>query len=453
MTKIFTSIGILLLSVHLNAQTNPAITSWLRNTSSITGRHYVSGSSTVVNDATLANVQSVKYSSNYVYVTTNGIPSYVTGPFLDGNPNIAGSQNNVIFKFTLSPSKNTGTLKATTGGNIGVFKNGVALFDYRDGVSYSSSSGKNAGGPLGGSGDGVWNRDAVLAEMKGFDCSKGHPAGTNYHHHQNPNAFNLDKKIVSSVCDLYASDGLYVINENEHSPLLGFAYDGYPIYGAYAYKNIDGTGGITRMKSSYSLRNITTRTTYYDGTDVTDGPQVNTTYPLGTYREDYQYNTTSVATPDYLDEHNGRYCVTPEYPSGTYAYFCTVDENHNSYYPYVVGPTFYGNYLNAKVNSIIESVTTYSPVLGVNEFELENFNFKVYPNPSADFVLIQSNEMINNNLKAELIDEQGRIVSSETFYQGSTICYLETQNLYNGLYFLKLSNINSFKTYKVIIRR
>ena len=155
-------------------------------------------------------------------------------------------------------------------------------------------------------GDAVWNRDAIVGERIGFDCAKGHPAGTNYHHHQNPSAFNLDLNVISTVCNLYASDGLYVINATQHSPLLGFAYDGYPIYGAYGYVNVDGTGGITRMKSSYTLRNITTRTTYSTGASVTSGPAVNTTYPLGYFREDYQYAAPTQA--DYLDDHNGNFC-------------------------------------------------------------------------------------------------------------------------------------------------
>jgi len=152
---------------------------------------------------------------------------------------------------------------------------------------------------------------------------------------------------------------LYALDSTRHSPLLGFAYDGFPIYGAYAYKNANGTGGIVRMKSSYTLRNITTRTTYYTGNTVTAGPPVSTTYPLGYFREDYQYNTTSATTPDYLDEHNGRFCVTPEYPSGIYCYFTTVDARWNSAYPYVVGPTFYGVKNAIKTNAITETVTQY----------------------------------------------------------------------------------------------
>lgn len=426
----------------------PNITSWLQNTTGITGRHYVSGNSTPINDAVLANVQTVQYSSNNVYVSTKGIPSYITGPFLDGNPSLAANQN-AIFKFPLNPQPNPNPVN-TTGGNIGVFINGVALFDYRDGVSYKASTGANAGGPLGGMGDGIWNRDAVVAERSGFDCAKGHPAMGNYHHHQNPSAFNLDINVVSNVCNLYLADGLYVINASEHSPLIGFAYDGYPIYGAYGYKNLDGTGGIVRMKSSYTLRNITVRTHYANGTDVTDGPAVNATFPLGLYREDYQYNATSAATPDYLDEHNGRFCVTPEYPGGTYAYFTTVDANHNSAYPYAVGPTFYGIKTAAKVTSITETTTTYNP-LATNDFRINSLRFEVYPNPTSDLIAIQSSKMITTDLKAELVDQQGRVVESKTFLQGSTICFFETDTVYNGIYFLKISDGKDSQSYKVII--
>jgi hypothetical protein len=181
----------------------------------------------------------------------------------------------------------------------------------------------------------------------------------NYHHHQNPSAFNLDLTVISTVCSIYAADGLYAIDSARHSPLIGFAYDGFPIYGAYAYKNANGTGGIVRMKSSYTLRNITTRTTSPTGNPVLAGPPVSATYPLGYFREDYQYNATSAATPDYLDEHNGRFCITPEYPAGTYCYYATVDSRWNSAYPYVVGPTFYGVLSAVKVNGIAEPVTQY----------------------------------------------------------------------------------------------
>src|ERR1043165_3990233 len=347
------------ITVAANAQ-GPVITSWLQNTTNIVGRHYVNGNSTPITDTAHANVKSVQYNGTYVYIRTQGIPAYITGPYLDGNPSIATAQN-AIFRFPLTPVENTGTATSTTGGNIGIFINGVAMFDYRDGASWQNSSSSMKGGPYGGMGDGVWNRDAVVGERGGFDCSKAHPAMGNYHHHQNPSAFNLDLNVISNVCNLYASDGLYVIDSTVHSPLLGYAYDGFPVYGPYAYKNVDGTGGIVRMKSSYIKRNITTRTTYASGTSVTAGPNVSAGYPIGYFREDYEYIPTSAATPDSLDIHNGRFCVTPEYPNGTYCYFATVDANWNSAYPYMIGPTFYGVWANAKVTTIPAGTTYYVP--------------------------------------------------------------------------------------------
>lgn len=434
------------------AQLSPAITNWLINTSGTMGRHYTSGNSTPVQDNVSANVQTVQYSANYVYVTTTGVPSYITGPFLDGNPSLASNQN-AIFKIPLAPVQNTGTLKATTGGNIGIFINGVAMFDYRDGASYKSSTGAMAGGPYGGMGDGVWNRDAVVGERAGFDCSKGHPAMGNYHHHQNPSAFNLDLQVISTVCNMYASDGLYAIDSNVHSPLIGYAYDGFPVYGAYGYKNANGTGGIVRMKSSYALRNITTRTTYANGTSVTAGPAVSSTYPLGYFREDYQYVATSTLTPDYLDDHNGRFCVTPEYPNGTYCYFATVDKNWNSAYPYIVGPYFYGTYTASKVSSITETVTTYTPSSGIKVNSLSRATVNVFPNPSNEFIVVQYVGLLTPDLDLELFDLNGKLVYKTNIPQGSTAWFIDTRALYNGEYILRMKQGNEILTKKVSVSK
>jgi hypothetical protein len=433
----------LLLSAWSNAQVSPAISSWLRNTTGATGRHYVQGNSTPINDADLVNVQSVQYSTNWVYVTATGVPAYVTGPFLDGNPSLTTNQN-AIFKMPLNPTQNTGTATATQGGNIGIFINGVAMFDYRDGVAWNATTNALCGGPGnppcpgGPTATMPWNRDAIVAERAGFDCSKGHPAQGNYHHHQNPSAFKLDLSVISTICDIYDADGLYVINENEHSPLIGYSYDGFPVYGAYAFKNADGTGGITRMKSGYQLRNITTRTTSPTGATVTSGPNVSTTYPLGYFREDYEF-VSHTGEADYLDEHNGRFCVTPEYPNGIYCYFATVDEDWNSAYPYLVGPTYYGNKTAVKVTSITETVTTYNPTNSIDE-QLTLEKLSVYPNPSNDVLMVQINSLLTKDLEISLWDSQGKKIAEKTIFQGSTIAYFDVSTLYKGVYFLKTSS-------------
>jgi len=293
-----------------------------------------------------------------------------------------------------------------------------------------------------------WNRDAVPAEKLGFDCSKGHPAMGNYHHHQNPSAFNLDLTVISNICDIYAADGLYAINTNEHSPLIGYAYDGFPIYGAYGYANADGTGGIVRIKSGYQLRNISTRTVWADGTDVPDGPAVNTTYPLGYFREDYEF-VNHPGQEDYLDVHNGRFCITPEYPSGIYCYFTTVDANHNSAYPYAVGPTYYGVKSATIVPSIGEAVTTYTSTADVTELDSTTFN--IFPNPSADILIVQSSGLIEKNIIAELADATGNTIQTQTINQGSTICYFNVSTLYSGTYFIKINTGAQTTSYTVVI--
>jgi hypothetical protein len=438
MNRISFLLALLGLSVNMHSQTNPAIVHWIQNPQGTTGAHYVEGNGTLIQDNVAVNVQTVQYSADWVYVSTNGIPAYPTGPFMDGNPSQASDQN-AIYKISLSPQPNTGTPTNTTGGNIGIFINGVSLFDYRDGVSWSNQTQAEGGGPImGPPGQGVWNRDAIVAEREGFDCSKGHPAMGNYHHHQNPSAFDMDIVPISDVCDIYGSDGLYIIDANVHSPLIGFSYDGFPIYGAYGYVNTDGTGGITRMKSGYQLRNITVRNTYANGTSVTAGPPINDTYPLGRYREDYEYIDHS--EPDFMDEHNGRFCVTPEYPDGVYAYFCTVDENWNSAYPYVVGPTFYGVRTGAKVQNITETVTTYTAVPSAVTAQLDVEQLTVFPNPATDFVAVQLKGLNTLEWKVELVDLNGKLIQTTRLYPGSTIAYCDTRTLYSGEYVMVLTH-------------
>ena len=75
---------------------------------------------------------------------------------------------------------------------------------------------------------------------------------------------------------------------------------------------------------------------------------------------------------------------------------------------------------------------------------LGNKDFKIYPNPTKDFLTIENKE--NNFQQIELLDIQGRILISE--YLKSNIQIFNLTNLGIGSYFLKL-NQNS-KLYKII---
>lgn len=449
--------------ITLNGQTSPAITSWLQNTTE-TGTFYMEGNSTPVDHGFPYNCQKVEYSDDNVYVHTYRFPAYPIGPFIDGTPNFDNTES-FIYRFPLNPTENTGPASQTTPGNIGVFINGASLYDFRDDVAWDNDNQTLCGGFLntdcpGGMGaQQDWNRDAVLAEIDQFDCSKGHPFMGAYHHHQNPSAYKLDLTVINDICDIYDADGLYQIDSTQHSPLLGFAYDGFPIYGAYGYKNTDGTGGITRIKSGYQIRNITERV---NGPEIglvvnyTAGPPQNPfsfsdTLNLGYFREDYEHIDTG--EPDVLDEHNGRFCITPEYPNGTYAYFLTVDENWNSAYPYAVGPEFYGEVGNNIVNNINEATTTYGGTTSTNDFDVAANSITVFPNPATDLIAVQVNGLVREDLQVELFSITGQRIASKSINAGSTIAYFDTQTVYAGTYILKIYNDNFSESRKVIISK
>ena len=103
----------------------------------------------------------------------------------------------------------------------------------------------------------------------------------------------------------------YTESSTTHSPLIGYALDGFPIYGKYGYTNSDGSGGVTEMTSSYKL--ITSHLRPHVLHDGGGAPH------NGYYRNDFVYEKGH----GYLDEHNGRYAATPEYPEGIYHYHVT----------------------------------------------------------------------------------------------------------------------------------
>ena len=154
-----------------------------------------------------------------------------------------------------------------------------------------------------------------------------------------------------------------------HSPILGWALDGYPIYGPYGYTDpMDAASPIVRLDSSYQLRTMTTRTSLPGfaaqarfGDNITlngmgefplsmsqFGPNVSGAFPLGYFVEDYEY---APAIGD-LDQYNSRFTVTPEYPNGTQAYFMTIDAAGNAAFPFTTGRQFFGNVTATRVTNV-----------------------------------------------------------------------------------------------------
>lgn len=140
-----------------------------------------------------------------------------------------------------------------------------------------------------------------------------------YAHVANP------KSLRVRLNDNLSSLGIEPVNK-VHSPIIGFAYDGNPIYGPFAHENpLDPQSPIVRMSSSYILK-----------PSRQFGPSTQN-YPLGSFIQDYEYRHKSGS----LDQNNGRYCVTPDYPNGVYAYFITINSQQVPQFPYIVGENFY----------------------------------------------------------------------------------------------------------------
>lgn len=403
------------LSYLLTSAQTPEITSWILNTTGETGYNNIA-----------SNVQSVYYTTTDVYVSATCIPGYDIGPW-QGNPNTPANQN-FVFKITRNPQENAGTRTATALGHIGVWSNGVSIFNAKDAFSYNNQ--------------GIWNQDALPNEGISFDDCLGHPAPNGeYHHHVNPTCLYDDQ------------------NSSAHSPIIGYAFDGFPIYGAYGYANSDGSGGIVRMETGYRLRSVTDRTTLADGTVLSAGqygPAINTTYPLGKYIEDYEY----VQGLGHLDEYNGRVCVTPEYPSGTYAYFVTVDEDLIPVFPYTVGKYYYGTVPsgntgpNSGHNTIPGGATEYINTTGIGE-EAGSGQWAAgsYPNPTQGIINLHfAYGFSGQQLTLNVMDAKGAVLIQKEI--AATDQAIDLSALAQGMYFINIAdqNANSF-TQKIFKNR
>ena len=343
------------------------------------------------------------------------IPSYPIGPW-PGNPNVPANQN-FVFKITRTPVQNTGTPVNTGLGHIGVWSNGVSIFNALDAMSYNNQN--------------VWHQNAEFWEGSSFDNCLGHPAPNGeYHHHVNPTCLYDD------------NDSLH------HSPIIGYAFDGFPIYGAYGFDNPNSTGTIRRMLSSYQERNITTRDTLPNGNVASSpGPAVGGVYGIGAYVEDYIY----IPGSGDLDQHNGRFCVTPDYPNGIYAYFVTIDENQNPAYPYVLGTSYYGIVQsgntgpNSGHNVPTETVVTYDPTTGISTVAEGIIN--IYPNPVRDHLNIRIEETIKK-YSAVIIDINGReILKADHLIQSNRINTLEFPS---GIYYIKIISDGFYRVMRFV---
>ncbi|MSU57094.1 MAG: YHYH protein [Pedosphaera sp.] len=343
-----------------------AVTTWSRGTLSQSTPAY-------------CGVHEVYYSASWVYLRTSGLGSHTMGPwYLNAGhttlfPNVP-INTKTLYRIPRAPATN-GTHTLTGLGAIGYFVDGVAMFDSRDAFYWNGSAEVQ--------GSGSWNRDAWVNEGVTFDPGNAHQPGSGaYHYHANPPALRYE---LGDHVDYNAATKTYSESTNavtKHSPILGWMRDGFPVYGPYGYSTATNpASGVRRMISGYTLRNgsngadnlTTTGRTAIPAwatrasESAATGPTVSTTYPLGRYLEDNAYlgdlinpvtGSNFVQGVDFdLNEWNTRWCVTPEFPGGTWAYFVSVSSNGTPAFPYNVSRTFFGN-PTGNTTTLSEAVTT-----------------------------------------------------------------------------------------------
>ena len=319
-------------------------------------------------EPTYAGIHEISYTDEWVYIRTTNLASYIMGPWYTNAsrtnlfPNYPDNQA-AVHRFSRNPTDPTTVINKTEtgGGAIGLMVNGVRMFDSRDAFSYSSTSANDARGNNGG--EQRWNRDAYINESITFDAGNAHQAGANHHYHANPPA--LRYQLGDSV-DYDPITNNYTENFNgEHSPIIAWVDDGLPVYGPYGYDDpLDSDSGVRRMISGFQLRSDNTRASWpawatriyaITGRSFLSGPIISANFPLGRYMEDNDYKGDlgmTLGVEFDLNEYNVRWCVTPEFPSGTWAYFTCIEADGTPTFPYNIVRTYFGEPSNVNFSGI-----------------------------------------------------------------------------------------------------
>ncbi|MEO1111101.1 MAG: YHYH protein [Pseudomonadota bacterium] len=209
-------------------------------------------------------------------IHANGYPNKPPGRFPNRNNPHAISKKNYNLKVPLNPRRNAEPRDAQ-GSVFGIAVNGVVM---DPGTAEFWQNDRRSG----------WNYEALGGACKlGLDKYNAHvqPNGT-YHYHGIPTG------VVS------ASGG------RAAPAMIGYAADGFPIYGQFGYSDPAGKSPMKKLESSYRLKNGTRP----------DGPG-------GRYNGKFTQDWAFVKGAGDLDRCNGRFAATPEHPDGTYHYVLT----------------------------------------------------------------------------------------------------------------------------------
>ena len=271
---------------------------------------------TNLNSETFNNDESVNAISRYSWTSNgsqrilsgNGIPNHEVGTFPNNNNPNTIREINVNKRFTLCPEI--------------ISESGLELVGPALAIAYAINSVKFDPGTAGrcndlgecslAQGQGNWNIEALGHDTFNFGDDMNHahvqPNGA-YHYHGMPELL------------------VDFLGDNQGMTLVGWASDGFPVYARYGYSNTnDSNSTIKSLIPSYRLKLQPDSNRPMVLTSLAGGPGQGNTSPntpiaMGAFTQDYEY----VEGLGDLDQCNGRFGVTPEFPSGIYYYVVTDD--------------------------------------------------------------------------------------------------------------------------------
>ena len=223
----------------------------------------------------------IRTEGDFRIIESNGIPNHETGRFPNRNNPNPIQEKSYAFRVTLHP-KAASQPTPTGYAWFGVGLNGVP---FEPGTQEFWKEDRTSG----------WHYEAIGGESNlGIDLSLAHvqPNGA-YHYHGAPLGL------------IEALGG-----EDRRPLLIGWAADGFPVYGKLCRASaFDASTPISEMRSSYQLK---------AGNRPAGAKDPGGRYD-GNFTEDYEY---VVGLGD-LDECNGHFGPTREFPGGIYHYHAT----------------------------------------------------------------------------------------------------------------------------------
>lgn len=373
--------------------------------------------STVIWSNTTTNAVCSEVNGVLRYWYANSIPNHATGTFPNANnPNSISAQQTDLTMCAYPQEAGQFTDLIISGfgtqGGCPTFEFGIAT----NGLEFDPIAAEFFSNPNNGQLNYSWNKNPLSPLVNlGTDMNDAHvqPTGK-YHYHGDP---------VNFIATLNVSAA-------QHSPIIGYAADGFPLYYKYVYADaMDANSGIVEATTCYQLRSGTRPG---NGTTAPNGAYD------GTYVEDYEYNGSLGGC--ILDECSGRYGVTPDFPNGTYYYVMTAE------FPVIprcfagtpdmsfsIGPPFAGCGVSDGA-SFCSALT-----VGVSTAELAE-NVVIYPVPStSESVNLMINGLENlHPVQVSIVDELGRTLRTEPYNQ-----YIPIGDLPRGIYFIQFTFENT----------